>query len=51
LTPLHWAAINGHLNVVEYLENQKADINAKDNSVEFFDLIRLLFTGLLGMVI
>jgi len=30
MTPLHWAAINGHLSVVEYLVNQKADINAKD---------------------
>ena len=29
-TPLHNAANNGHLSVVEYLVNQKADINAKD---------------------
>ena len=29
-TPLHLAAINGHLSVVEYLVNQKADINTKD---------------------
>jgi len=35
LTPLHNAAWNGHLSVVEYLVNQKADINAKDNGVEF----------------
>ena len=28
-TPLHWAALNGHLSVVEYLVNQKADINGK----------------------
>ena len=28
-TPLHWAAENGHLTVVEYLVNLKADINAK----------------------
>jgi len=35
MTPLHYAAYNGHLGVVEYLVNQKADINAKDNSVEF----------------
>jgi len=29
-TPLHYAARYGHLSVVEYLVNQKADINAKD---------------------
>jgi len=29
-TPLHYAANNGHLSVVEYLVNQKTDINAKD---------------------
>jgi len=28
-TPLHWASMNGHLSVVEYLVNQKADINGK----------------------
>ena len=39
MTPLHFAAEKGHLSVVEYLVNQKADINAKDNSVEFLYLI------------
>jgi len=34
-TPLHVAAQNGHLSVVEYLVNQKADINAKGHRVEF----------------
>jgi len=34
-TPLHFAAYNGHLNVVEYLVNQKADIKAKDISIVF----------------
>jgi len=34
-TPLHLAANNGHLSVVEYLVNQKADINAKNSDVEF----------------
>ena len=29
-TPLHFAAYNGHLCVVKYLCNQKADINAKN---------------------
>ena len=42
-TPLHLAALNGHLSVVEYLVNQKSDINAKDNSLEFFILIKPLF--------
>jgi len=51
ITPLHYAADNGHLNVVEYLVNQKADINAKNTSVEFLYLIRLLFIMLLNMVI
>jgi len=51
MTPLHWAAIYGHLSVVEYLVNQKADINAKDYNVEFLYLMRLLFIELLLMVI
>jgi len=42
-TPLHRAAANGHLSVVEYLVNQKADINAKEYRVEFLYLIVLLF--------
>jgi len=29
-TPLHYAAESGHLSVVEYLVNQKADINVSD---------------------
>ena len=29
-TPLHYAANNGHLRIVEHLINQKADINALD---------------------
>jgi len=32
MTPLHYAAWNGHLSVVEYLVNQKADINAKNKN-------------------
>jgi len=31
-TPLHRAAYNGHLSVIEYLVNQKADINGKNNN-------------------
>ena len=38
-TPLHYAAQNGHLSVVEYLVNQKADINAIAKYVEFLCLI------------
>jgi len=50
-TPLHLAAQNGHLSVVEYLYNQKADINEKDSHVEMFCLMILLFIWLLKMVI
>jgi len=38
-TPLHFSSLYGHLSVVEYLVNQKADINAKDKWVEFLYLI------------
>ena len=38
-TPLHYAAYNGHLSVVEYLVNQKADIDARDNRFDFLYLI------------
>ena len=34
-TPLHFSSRYGHLSVVEYLVNQKADINSKNNGVEF----------------
>ena len=33
-TPLHDAAKNGHLSVVEYLVNQKADIDVKNKNGE-----------------
>ena len=42
---------NGHISVVDYLENQKSDINAKDNHAIFINLIVLLFILLLLMVI
>jgi len=31
MTPLHFAADKGHLDVVKYLVNQKTDINAQAN--------------------
>jgi len=40
---LHEAAFNGHLCVVEYLVNQKADINAKNGCVVVLVLMTLLF--------
>jgi len=43
MTPLHIAAQRGHLSVVEYLVNHKADINAKNKNVDFVYLMRLLF--------
>jgi len=33
-TPLHYAAENGHLGVVEYLVNQKAELNT--HSIGFY---------------
>ena len=48
---LHESSRFVHLSFVEYLVNQKADINANDNYVEFLYLIRLLFILLLKMVI
>jgi len=51
MTPLHFAAEKGHLSVVEYLVDQQADINAKNQDVEFLYLIILLFIELLLMVI
>ena len=50
-SPLHLAAIQGHLSIVEYLVNQKADINEKDNSFKFFLIFELLFIVRLLMVI
>jgi len=50
-TPLHRAARDGFLDVVEYLVNQKADINSIGCSDELFRLMILLFIGLLKMVI
>ena len=37
-TPLHGASSSGHLGVVEYLVNNRAEINVKDNSFDFTPL-------------
>ena len=50
-TPLHLATANGYLCVVEFLVNQKADINAKISNTEFIFLIGLLYILLLQGVI
>ena len=44
-TPLHFASQNGHLCVVEYLVNNKADIKARDKYVTKYFLIKLLNIG------
>ena len=36
--PLHFSSRFGHLSVVEYLVNQKADINSNTKNVEFLYL-------------
>jgi len=50
-TPLHVAVANGNFSVVEYLVNQKVDINAKTKKVWFLYLIGLLFIMPLLMII
>ena len=30
MTPLHWAALNGHTFIVKILIEKAADVNAKD---------------------
>ena len=50
-TPIHFAAFKGHTNVVEYLLNQEADLNAKDSNAALIYLVKLLFIMLLQMVI
>ena len=31
MTPLHWAALKGHVDIVRYLVEQSADIKIKDS--------------------
>jgi len=35
LTALHWAATNGHLEVVKLLLKNKADVNVVENEVRY----------------
>jgi len=49
--PLHFAAREGHLSVVEYLANNNADINAKNSDVVLEYKIILLYIMLLDLVI
>ena len=42
-TPLHFAAENGHLSVVEYLFNQKANINSFYKLIVIYYIIRVHF--------
>jgi len=48
--PLHKAAINGHLNVVEYLFHQKSNHDAKDKQVYLIGPKELLFIQHLSMI-
>jgi len=34
-TPLHFASRDGHFSIVEFLIDQKADINATNIDIEF----------------
>ena len=43
MTPLHFSSEKGHLSIVEYLVNQKADINERVWNVDFLYLFILLF--------
>ena len=36
-TPLHWAAVNGHIDTVQSLINKGAEINIRDNHGEVCD--------------
>lgn len=42
-TGIHWACEMGNLQMVEYLHENGADINAKDNSVYYFNMVHLQY--------
>jgi len=50
-SPLHFSSRFGHLSVVEYLLNQKADINIKNKYFQLLNFFRLLSIMLLSLVI
>jgi len=50
-TPLIYAVLNNHFNVVQYLIHQGANVNANDSSIRVLFVIELLFIMLLIMVI
>ena len=43
-TPLMWAAMKGHLPVVEYLLEKGANLNAQDNVIEQLNTDPLFLT-------
>jgi len=43
MTPLHYAAKNGHNNVVEYLINNGADINGTSINFELNNITGILY--------
>jgi len=50
-TPLHFATVKGHLDIVEYLINHKANINAKSEDIGILYEVIPLFIMLLKKVI
>jgi len=42
-TPLHYASYHGHLGIVEFLINLKADINAEDHYYDILNIILFPF--------
>jgi len=51
ITPLHFSALYGHLSIVDYLVNQKANIQAITRNVDSLGINGLLFITLHNMVI
>jgi len=49
MTPLHFAARDGHLEIVDYLAKNNANINSMDNDCDCFDIKIHHFIMLLNM--